>query len=254
MPNDRENTLSVIIITKDEERNIRECLESVTWTDEIIIVDSHSTDETVQLCKKYTDKIHIRDWPGYASQKNYGIEQATCEWILILDSDERISQELRLEIQETLTKTCNNSAYEIPFKNFIGDFWIRHGGLYPDYHCRLFRRNFAKYGQREIHEELLVEGQIGRLKEAILHKTYTNIADYVNKVNLYTTKEAEHYSSINATPHWGLHKFTLRFFKLYIRKKGYKDGFIGLTSALLLSLYPFLTYAKVKEIKRAKNT
>lgn len=242
------HTLSVVIVTKNEEKEIRDCLESVAWASEIVVVDSHSEDATVRICREYTDKVHVRDWPGYASQKNFGIDQATGDWVLILDADERVSPELREEIRTVLGSSPVFSAYRIPFKNFLGRHWLAHGGLHPDYHARLFRRSAARYGKREIHESLKIDGKIGRLQGSILHMTYDDIADYVHKVNLYTTLEADHLAAAGRKYRWWhLLKPVPRFFKLYIRKQGFRDGIPGFISAALLSLYSFLICVKVME-------
>jgi len=245
-------TLSVVIITKNEEKKIRGCLESITWVDEIIVVDSFSSDATVRICSEFTEKIHVRAWPGYASQKNFGIEQATGDWILVLDADERVSEPLREELRALLASTQLHMAYQIPFKNYLGKHWLAHGGLYPDYHPRLFRRNAARYGHREIHESLEISGSVGRLQGEIQHQTYEDIASYLHKVNYYTTLEAEHLDHEGFQVHWWhFFKPIARFVKFYFRKKGYKDGIFGLTSAVLLSLYTFLIYAKVQERRKA---
>ena len=248
-------TLSVVIITHNEEAKIRACLESVAWASEIIVVDSLSTDATVRICSEFTERIHIREWPGYASQKNFGIDQASGDWILILDADERVSADLRSEIQALLAAPSPHAAFRIPFKNYLGRHWLAHGGLYPDYHPRLFRKGAARYGRREIHESLQIDGTQGRLNGAIEHLTYEDIATYLQKVNHYTTLEARHLAreGFRVRKRHFL-KPLGKFFKVYIRKKGFLDGRHGLTSALFLSLYPYLVYAKVLELQEPPDS
>ena len=245
-------TLSVVVITHNEEARLRACLESVAWADQIIVVDSLSDDGTVAIARAFTAEVHRRPWPGYASQKNFGIDQATGDWILILDADERVSTDLREEIQDLLKGGAEHPVYRVPFKNHLGGRWLAHGGLYPDYHPRLFRRGAARYGEREIHETLRYAGGErpgrGRLRGAILHLTYADLANYLDKVNRYTSLEAD---ALAAEGHrvrwWHLLKPVPRFFKLYVRKKGFLDGVPGLASAALLALYPLLVQAKVLE-------
>jgi glycosyltransferase involved in cell wall biosynthesis len=245
-------TLSVVIVTRNEEARLRACLESVAWADQIIVVDSLSEDGTVAVAAEFTPDVHRRPWPGYASQKNFGIDQATGDWILILDADERVSAELRGEIQGLLAGGAEHPVYRVPFKNHLAGRWLAHGGLYPDYHPRLFRRGAARYGEREIHETLQYAGgskpSRGRLRGAILHLTYADLANYLEKVNRYTSLEAD---ALAAEGHrvrwWHLLKPIPRFFKLYVRKKGFLDGVPGLASAVLLAVYPLLVQAKVLE-------
>lgn len=246
--------LSVVVVTKNEEAMLRGCLESVAWADERIVVDCFSTDATLAIAREFTEKVFEREWPGYASQKNFGIDQATGDWILILDADERVSKDLALEIQAVISDPGGTQVFRIPFKNHIGVFWLGHGGLYPDYHPRLFRKGSARYGQREIHESLEFTGTPRRMKYPILHFTYADIETYLRKVNQYTSLEAAHLRSSGFRVRWWhfLKPFP-RFFKFYLRKKGYKDGFLGLTSAVLLALYPFLVYAKSLEIPDQKT-
>jgi glycosyltransferase involved in cell wall biosynthesis len=246
-------TLSVVVVTRNEEAKLRACLESVAWADQIVVVDSLSTDATVAIAREFTAHVHERPWPGYASQKNFGMDQATGDWILVLDADERVTPELRAEIQALLAGPAAHPLYRIPFRNHLGGTWLAHGGLYPDFHPRLFRRGAARYGGREIHEALEYSGSKGRLRGAIDHLTYADLAAYVDKVNRYTTLEAE---ALAAQGHrvrwWHLLRPLPRFFKLYVRKRGFLDGVPGLASAALLAIYPLLVQAKAAE--REKRT
>lgn len=241
-------TLSIVIVTHNEAARIRRCLESVAWADEIVMVDSLSDDATVAIGSEFTSKIHVRPWPGYASQKNFGIDQATGEWILILDADERVSEALGAEIRALLAGAPAHPVYRVPFKNYLGATWLAHGGLHPDYHPRLFRRGAARYGEREIHETLEFTGSQGKLLGPIEHLTYADLATYLNKVNRYTTLEAEDLAARGFRVRWWhLLKPVPRFFRLYVRKKGFLDGVPGLASAVLLAVYPLLVLAKVVE-------
>jgi len=247
-------TLSIVIITGNEEARIRACLESVAWADEIVVVDSQSRDATVAICEEFPCRIHVRPWPGYASQKNFGIDQAAGDWVLILDADERVTPELAVELRALLAGQPQHPVYKIPRMNHLGDFWLAHGGLWPDLTPRLFRRGLARYGEREIHETLEYQGRAGKLRGPLLHLTYPDLAGYLDKVNHYTTLEAEVLVAKGFQVRWWhLLRPLPRFFKFYVRKAGYKDGFRGLASAVLLSIYHFLIYVKVLESQRARK-
>lgn len=246
-------TLSVIVVTKNEEAKIRQCLESVRWADEIVVVDCFSTDETTTICSQYTDRVIQREWPGYASQKNFGIDNATGEWILILDADEQVSDQLRQEIQVILSSNPEHDGYQIPFKNYLGNHWLRYGGLYPDYHLRLFKRDKARYGSKEIHETLDFKGKVGFLSGAVIHLTYDNYEDYLQKVNQYTSLEARYYCNAGYKVSWfEFVKPVGKFFKLYIFEQGFRDGLPGLVSAVYLTLYMFIRAAKIIEFRKTR--
>jgi glycosyltransferase involved in cell wall biosynthesis len=150
----KRKTLSVAIIAGNEEKKIGDCLESVKWADEIIVVDSGSTDRTVEIAKRYTDKVFIRKWEGYAPQKQFAIDQATCDWILSLDADERVSPELKDEILKILESETEFDGFYIPRRNFFLGKWIKSCGWYPNYQLRLFKKGKAKVTQRKVHENL----------------------------------------------------------------------------------------------------
>src|SRR5207245_5046689 len=136
-------SIAAVVITKDEERNIADCLASVAWVDEMIVVDAESSDRTVELAKAYTPKVFVHTWQGYGPQKNFAMAQATADWILIVDADERVSDELREEIQALLQKLGPAIAFQIPRRNFYYGRWVKWGGTYPDYQIRLFRTGAA---------------------------------------------------------------------------------------------------------------
>src|SRR6266540_4425302 len=152
-------TIATITITKNEEKNIRACLESLKWVDEVIVVDAESSDRTVELAKAYTPKVFVRRWPGYGLQKNFAMAQATADWILIVDADERVSPELRNEIEAVLKGVPSVSAYRVPRRNYYYGRWIRGAGQYPDRQLRLMRRGQGRYNDLPIHEHLQVKGR-----------------------------------------------------------------------------------------------
>ncbi|MFZ7110782.1 MAG: glycosyltransferase family 2 protein, partial [Desulfatiglandales bacterium] len=172
--NQRRHTLelSVAIITKDEAANIGDCLRSLQWATEMIVVDSHSADDTVAIAQDLGARVFDEDWKGYARQKNSAVAKALCPWILSVDADERVTASLRAEIEEIIRDPAALNGYQIPRKNFFCGRWIRYGGWSPDYTLRLFRKGRGNFEERAVHERLTVEGPVGRLASPLLHYTY----------------------------------------------------------------------------------
>ena len=241
--------VSVVIVTKNEEKNIREAIESIKKASEIVIVDAFSTDKTLDICRQYTDKIYQSQWVGYAKQKQKAVELTECPWVFILDSDERFTDSLSREIEEVVKKNNIYSGYYVPRKNFFLGKWIRHGGWWPDYTLRLFLKDKAKIEDRKVHEKVVVKGKIGYLKNHLEHYTYRSISDFIKKMNIYSTLSAEELIEKGANPG----KITLvvnplfTFFKMFFLRVGFMDGIHGLILATLYSHYTFLKYSKVWE-------
>lgn len=226
--------ISVVIITKNEQQDLPECLDSVKFANEVIVVDDQSTDKTVELAKAAGAKVFKRKLDGFATQKNFGIDKTTNDWVLILDADERLSEGLQKEIQN-LRPAQEIVAYNINFRHHLGRKWLKHGGLYPDPHVRLFNKKFARYGEREIHEQLNISGKTGTLKNDIIHYTYTNFDEYKAKVKKYAKLEAEADTKRPSVVH------PYRVFLIhYLKEQGYKDGWVGFRSAWLLGYYQTL--------------
>lgn len=245
--------VSAVVITKNEEKYIAGCLQSLSWVDEIIVVDSFSTDRTVEICREYTDKVFQRPWPGYAAQKNFGIEQAQNPWILSIDADEEASGELREEILAVLDnpECIEFDGFYIPRKNYLGNRWMRYAGQYPDYQLRLFRES-ARYITREVHETVDITGPAGYLASPILHNTYENISAFVEKINLYTALEAKERGKQGPPGVFSFIWLPLRkFVWAYFYKKGFLDGILGLIISVSLAYYVFLDLAKTWEAKGA---
>jgi glycosyltransferase involved in cell wall biosynthesis len=224
--------ISVMIIAKDEEKSIATCLDSVRFADEVVVIDDYSKDSTVKLAKQHGAKVYQRTLDGFASQKNFGIKKCCNKWVLILDADESLTKELQSEIEALKPKTI--VAYDIPFRNYVGEYWLKHGGLYPDRHTRLINKDFAQYGSREIHETLVIKGKVGHLNNDIIHKTYANYKEYLAKVKKYATLEAK---EDKQKPR--LVMPIKVFYGKFLKEQGYKDGMNGLKSALLLSYYQY---------------
>ncbi len=175
--------LSIIIICKNEERHIQDCLESVNWADEIIVLDSGSSDKTVEICRQFTDKVHVTDWPGFGKQKQRALELATQPWVLSIDADERITPESKKEILEIVRNPKSYEGYYLPrSSNFCGRF-MRHSGWYPDYVLRLFRRECAHFSEDVVHERVICSGNTANLTHPILHFTYDSLDQAVEKAN-----------------------------------------------------------------------
>jgi len=243
--------LSVFIITHNEEKNIKACLESIKWADEIVVVDNDSNDNTIKICKEYTDRIFQEEWKGYAKQKQSALDKTTGEWVLNLDADERLTPELRLEIENTLAyKERLKDGYLIPFKSYFGGKWIKHGGWYPDYHLRLFRREKGRFGNEEVHEGVKIEGSIGYLKNPINHYTYNSISDFIKRMDLYTSLFAEDRYKKGKKAKWEqlIFRPPFTFFKMFFLQRGMLDGYYGFLLAILYSYYTFLKYAKLREM------
>lgn len=243
-------SLSVIVITLNEEKNIDECLKSVRWVDEIIVIDSNSTDKTVELAKKFTQNIFQLNAP-YGFKRNFGIEKAKGEWILWLDADERISDELRIEIQKVISRN-NFDAYFINRKSFFINKFIQHCGWYPDYSLRLFKKSTKlEFSESLVHESIKTKLSTGKLKNYIIHYTDLDFEHYLNKLNHYTTQSAEELKNKNqkATFIDILFRPAFTFLKMYFFKLGILDGYTGLVLCILSSFHVMTKYSKLYFLK-----
>jgi glycosyltransferase involved in cell wall biosynthesis len=182
--------LAVAIITYNEETNIRRTLESVKWADEIVVVDSGSTDGTTTICREYTDKVIHQEWLGYARQKNCAIDKAAGDWVLSLDADEPIEPELAEEIRAIIDSPGALDGYRIPRKTFFLGKQVRFGGWYPDYNLRLFRKGKGRFEERAVHESIKMESPTGCTKNAILHYAYPDLASYMTSIDKYSSLAA----------------------------------------------------------------
>lgn len=251
-------TLSVVIISYNEEANLARTLESVKplvadGNGEIIVVDSGSTDRTVEIAKAHGAKVFIEEWKGYAGQKNSAIEKATGEWILSLDADESLDTELITNLQATLGgpgELC--LGFLVRRKNFFLGRWIKHGGFWPDPKLRLFRRGTGRFEDRLVHEDIRVPGPIGRLGGALLHRSYPTLSDYIEHMNRYSSLGAEmvakgkvRFSFVNIVLRpW------LTFLYNYFFRLGFLDGREGLLLHLYHAVYVSWKYAKAWELSR----
>ncbi len=244
--------ISAIIIAGNEEKNIAECLESVRWADEIIVVDSESTDKTVEICRRYTDKVFVRKWEGYSSQKKYSMEKASNEWVLSLDADERVSPELLEEIRSLDLSTAD--GFYTPRRNYFLGKVIRSCGWYPDYQLRLFRKSRTRLTDRQVHEGFTVDGKRAYLKGELIHYTHQTIAGTLAKVNEYSTLEAnEKAGRIHMTGPKLFFKPVWAFFQHFIIRRGFTDGVYGLMVSVIHAITKTQVYMKIWEIQNART-
>lgn len=244
-----ENTkksISVCVITYNEEANIEDCLKSVTWADEIVVLDSFSTDKTKEICLKYTDKFFQEKWEGFGITKNKAVRKCTGDWIFVLDADERITEELK---DELLALEPKASAYKVARKSFFGKNWIKYCGWYPDFSIRFFKSGKALFKEVEVHESLEVDGVIEELKNPMLHYTYKDVSDFISRLNRYTSLSAKE----KECKSWFKNMLDVifrpifTFLKLYILKKGFMQGFDGIKISGLYAFSVFVKYLKIRE-------
>lgn len=247
------NKVSVIIITKNEEKNIAECLESVKWADEIIVVDSGSTDNTVEIAQKFTDKVIFNEWKGYAEQKSFALQLAKNNWVLSLDADERVTDNLKIEIINTDENIAD--GFNIKRDNYFLGKLIRGCGWGNDYQLRLFKKSKTTLTKRLVHEGFVVEGRIDKLDNALKHYSYHNFKDAFDKINYYSTLEAiekQHRKNVNvftilSTP-------VIAFLQHFFFRKGYIDGFYGVLVSLLHSYTKLQVQLKIWELNNSENS
>ncbi len=243
--------LSVVIITKNEQANIRDCLESVSWADEIVVVDDYSTDRTMEIAQSYTDRIFQRKMDIEGRHRNWAYSQARNGWVLSLDADERVTPELQVELVETINNPGKFKGFTIPRKNYIGDYWVKYGGWYPSAQFKLFRKDSFLWEESEVHPRAFLKGHTGSLRSDLIHYSYRDFTDFLNKMNKQTTQEAKKWLRDKRRMGRGraLWRTYDRFMRTYFRKQAYRDGFIGFMVAIFAGLYQILSYAKYRELK-----
>ncbi len=243
--------LSVIVITNNEANNIEACLQSVFFADDIIVVDAESNDDTVSHAKKFTNKIFVKPWMGFAAAKQFAVQQTKHNWILWLDADERVMPELANEIQQIIPANPAQSAFTVARRAYFLGRWIKHSGWYPGRVARLFHKERAVFNDAAVHEGLEIRGEIGELKNDLLHFTDPNIYHYFSKFNRYTSLASEelekkqkkfNLTDVVIRPWW-------QFVRMYFLRLGFLDGMQGLLLALFSSAYVFTKYAKLWERK-----
>ncbi|MBI2031287.1 MAG: glycosyltransferase family 2 protein [Candidatus Levybacteria bacterium] len=241
--------LSVVISAFNEESKIKDCLESVRFADEIILVDNMSADRTVEIAQKFTSKIFKRpNNPMLNVNKNFGFTKATGDWILSLDADEEISDDLVGEIKSTLkASNAKINGYWVPRKNIIFGKWIEHTGWYPDHQLRLFRRNKGKFEEKHVHEMIKLEGKSEYLKNPMIHRNYETITQFLQKLIIYTENEATQLIKNGYELKWqDIIRFPIKeFLSRFFARKGYKDGLHGIALSILMAFYHLVIFINI---------
>lgn len=247
--------LSVVVLTKNEEKRIALCLDSVRWADEIIVIDDQSNDATIEIARRFTDKIFIRKMDVEGIHRNWAYAQAKNLWVLSLDADEIVTPELKEEIKNVLSANPKENGFTIPRKNYIGNYWVKHGGWYPSPQLKLFQKDKFRYEEVAVHPRAFMPDPCGHLKCDLIHYSYRNLEDFLNKLNRQTTWEAQKWLDQDKPMRLGrfLWRTYDRFMRTYITKQGFKDGFMGLAVAFFAGLYQFVSYLKYCELERAST-
>jgi glycosyltransferase involved in cell wall biosynthesis len=249
-------SISAFIVCCNEERQIRRCLESVTWCDEIIVVDSGSTDQTMKICREYTDKVSHHPWQGYVGQKRHALGLCSGDWVLNLDADEEVSAELAQELRDIARndRGTHDGYYLNRVVFFLGRWW-RKGGWYPEYRLRFCRRVKTSWGGSEPHEKALVEGKTARCSGELFHYSFSDLADYARRANTLSTNATTSLEKKGVSfSVWSIIiRPVARFLKFYIAKRGYREGTAGLIVALIEAHSVVLKYAKLWEAQRITN-
>lgn len=247
--------LSVVTIAYNEEKKIADCLLSARgWADEHIVVDDFSTDRTVEIAKANGAVIFQRKMDIEGLHRNWAYQKAKNEWVLSLDADETVTEELKREIAGAIT-SHEFIVYTIPLRTYIGNYWVQHGGWYPGSKLRLFRKSLFKYEEVGVHPRAIYAGKCGHLLKDIIHKGYEDFSELFRGLNVQTTLEAEKWFNEKRKigPGKMFWKAVDRFFRAYVRKKGYKDGIVGFVIAINGAMYQVLSYAKYWELLKREN-
>lgn len=254
MPTDRSVPISVVIIAKNEEKRLPDCLSSVNWAKEIVVIDDESQDMTSEIARKAGAKVIRRAMDIEGRQRNFGFDQAGQPWILSLDADERVSPELAEEMARAIQNYQGNQkvvGFRLPVRTYIGSRWIRGAGYYPARKARFFRKGRFRYEEAGVHPRALYEGEMVPLNGDIIHYSCTDLGGFINKFNRETTLEAEKWilDGRKMALAKSLRKTIDRFLKNYFLKGGWRDGMMGFVMSVFHGLYQFISYAKYREKK-----
>ncbi|HSB51043.1 MAG TPA: glycosyltransferase family 2 protein [Dissulfurispiraceae bacterium] len=249
---DRKIPISVAIVTKNEEKNIRDALESIRDFEDIVVVDAFSEDRTVEISRTYTERIYQHEWSGYSAQKQRAVDYTRGEWVLILDADERVTPGLKSEMVEGIAAS-RFSGFYLPRRNYFLGTWIRYSGWWPDYTLRLFRKTVSRVEPREVHEKVAVMGPVGYLREPLEHYSYRSLSEYIGKMEIYSALAAKELCTRRPTSL--IRSMVLNpplvFLKMFLLRQGFRDGTHGFLLAVLYGSYTFLKYAKAWEARSA---
>ena len=247
--------ISVLLPTFNNEKIIRDCLESVKWADEILVVDSFSTDHTLDICREYGARIVQHEYIQSAKQKNWTIPQCANEWVLQIDTDERLEAGMEDEIKNAIMNAgLGVQAFRLPRKNHILGVWLQISNLYPDYQTRLFRRDLGRFEDKEVHAHIRVPGQVGTLRHHILHYGMTSISKQLSNIDRYSRYQADELNKCGKRFHW--YQLVLRPFAVFgyyfLWKRGFTAGYRGLLVASINATFDFWAHAKLWEIQTFK--
>ncbi|NDC39061.1 MAG: glycosyltransferase family 2 protein [Proteobacteria bacterium] len=248
--------ISAFVICFNEEQKISRCLESLHWCDELLVIDSGSTDRTVEIAQRCKARVIHNPWTGFLAQKQFGLSQCQGDWVLNIDADEEVSPELAAEIQQKIqVLDCAENGFELLRVVFYLNRWWRKGGWYPEFRLRLMRRNVASWGGEDPHEHAIVHGVVRRLRGELRHYTYDSISDHVRSLNNHSSVAAQSlYRRGNSASALAiLSRPAARFFKFFLLKRGFREGFAGLFVALMEAFYVFLKYLKLWELRRSNR-
>ncbi len=245
--------VSALVIAYNDEPNIRACLESVSWADELIVVDSYSTDATEKISREFTDKVYQQEFKGFGRLRNEALTHTSHEWVFSLDTDERATPEIRGEIGRVLASSPEAVAYHVPRRNYFLGRWIKHSGWYPDYRQpQLFRKTRMRYREDLVHEGFEVSGPVGYLKEHVVQYPFRDIDHYLVKMDRYSDLMAKR--MIQQGRRFRAHQLvthpSFTFAKMYLARAGFLDGMPGLILSGLYAYYTFIKYAKLWELSR----
>jgi len=243
--------LTVTVITHNEAANIGAALDSVSWADEIIVVDSNSTDATVAIAKTRATRVEVRDWAGYSAQKNFAADLASNDWILSLDADERVTPALAAEIQELMKRGPEAKGYRVSRVTWYLGRWLHSTDWYPDYQLRLYDRRCGRWNGRRVHESFELQGTPGRLRRHLEHFAYRDVSDHVTSIDHYTTLQAEQWAEEGRRTNVleiAVHP-PIAFLRNYVLRLGFKDGAAGLLVSALNSYYVFMKLVKLWELQ-----
>lgn len=248
------NTISATVITKNEAGNIADCLECLSWVDEIVVVDSGSTDATVDIAKRYTDKVYVETWRGQGAQKNRAIELANGPWILSIDADERIPSDLATEIRKAIG-THPAHVFSIRRKNMYQDRWIRHSGWWPDWVIRVFRKEHARFSDHIIHESIRSNAPVKKLAHAIIHHSFTSAQDFIHRAAWYARHKAVemHRNGRRASVWTAVSHAGYAFWHTYVIRLGVLDGAAGLLIAVSNGVGVFYRYMILRDLNRNRS-
>jgi len=248
--------VSAYVLTYNEADKIRDALTSITWADEIVVLDSHSTDGTLAICREFTEKVYQCDFQGFGKLRNRALDCVAHDWVLSLDADERASLMLRDEIKAELERGPRAEAFFVPRKNFFLGRWIKHGGWYPDYRQpQFFNKERFRYREDLVHEGFHVNGRVSYFQNHVVQVPFLDLGQFLRKMSRYSTLMAEQMAQRGKRFH--VHQLLTHplfaFFKMYVARQGFRDRMPGLILALLYAYYSFVKYAKLWERTRARN-